>query len=108
VLKATADRIKSEIRETDTVARIGGDEFVVILSSLPEIAIAKRIAGSLIRKISEPLSVESANVRVSVSIGIALYPENGDTAETLIRSADKAMYRIKRQGKDNFGFALLD
>jgi len=108
VLKATADRIKSEIRETDTVARIGGDEFVVILSSLPEIAIAKRIAGSLIQKISEPLSVESANVRVSVSIGIALYPENGDTAEALIHSADKAMYRIKRQGKDNFGFALPD
>jgi len=108
VLKATADRIKNEIRETDTVARIGGDEFVVILSSLPEIAIAERIAGSLIQKIAEPLSVESAKVGVSVSIGIALYPENGDTAEDLIRSADKAMYRIKRQGKDNFGFALLD
>ena len=108
VLKATADLIKSEIRETDTVARIGGDEFVVILSSLPEIAIARRIAGSLIQKISEPLSVEAADVRVSVSIGIALYPENGDTAEDLIRSADKAMYRIKRQGKDYFGFALLD
>ena len=108
VLKATADRIKNETRETDTVARIGGDEFIVILSSLPEIAIAKRIAGNLVRKISEPLSVESTDVRVSVSIGIALYPENGDTAEALIRSADEAMYRIKRQGKDNFGFALLD
>jgi diguanylate cyclase (GGDEF)-like protein/PAS domain S-box-containing protein len=108
VLKAAADRITGEIRETDTVARIGGDEFVVILSSLPEIAIAERIAGSLIQKISEPLIVESANIKVSASIGIALYPENGDTAEDLIRSADKAMYRIKRQGKDNFGFAQLD
>ena len=108
VLKATADRIKGEIRETDTVARIGGDEFVVILSSLPEIAIAKRIAGSLIEKISAPLSVDSADIKVSVSIGIALYPQNGDTAEDLIRSADKAMYRIKREGKANFGFALLD
>ena len=106
VLKATADRIRGEIRETDTAARIGGDEFVVILSSLPEIAIANRIAGSLIQKISEPLSVESADIKVSVSIGIALYPKNGDTAEDLIRSADKAMYRIKRQGKDNFGFSL--
>jgi diguanylate cyclase (GGDEF)-like protein/PAS domain S-box-containing protein len=105
VLKATADRIKGEIRETDTVARIGGDEFVVILSSLPEIAIAERIAGSLIQKISEPLSVESADVKVSASIGIALYPEHGDTAEDMIRSADKAMYQVKRQGKSNFGFA---
>jgi diguanylate cyclase (GGDEF)-like protein len=108
VLKATADRIKNEIRETDTVARIGGDEFIVILSSLPEIAIAKRITSSLIEKISVPLNVDSADIKVSVSIGIALYPENGDTAEDLIRSADKAMYRIKREGKANFGFALLD
>lgn len=108
VLKATADRIKAEIRETDTVARIGGDEFVIILSSLPEIAIVKRIGRSLIEKISEPLSVGEIEVKVSVSIGIALYPENGETAEDLIRSADKAMYRVKRQGKNDFGFALSE
>ena len=108
VLKATADRIKAEIRETDTVARIGGDEFVVILSSLPEIGIAKRIAASLIQEIGEPLAVGSVDVKVSVSIGIALYPDNGETAEDLIRAADHAMYRVKRQGKDNFGFALAE
>ena len=105
VLKATADRIKAEIRETDTVARIGGDEFVVILSSLPEIAIVNRIASSLIQRISEPLVVGETEVMVSASIGVALYPENGETAEDLIRSADHAMYRVKRQGKNNFGFA---
>ncbi len=108
VLKAAADRIKNEIRETDTVARIGGDEFVVILSSLPEIGIAKRIAASLIQEISVPLTVGTVDVKVSVSIGIALYPENGETAEDLIRAADHAMYRVKRQGKDNFGFALAE
>jgi len=105
VLKATADRIKLEIRETDTVARIGGDEFVVILSSLPEIAIVKRIGRSLIQEISEPISLGGLEIKVSVSIGIALYPENGETAEDLIRSADQAMYRVKRLGKNNFGFA---
>ena len=105
MLKATADRIKAEIREADTVARIGGDEFVVILSSLPEIAIVKRIGRSLVEQISESLRVSETDVQVSVSIGIALYPENGETAEDLIRSADKAMYRVKRQGKNNFGFA---
>ena len=108
VLTATADRIKAEIRETDTVARIGGDEFVVILSSLPEISIAKRIASSLIKEIAEPLIVRSADIKVSASIGIALYPENGETAEDLIRAADHAMYRVKRQGKNNFGFALAE
>ena len=105
VLKATADRIKAEIRETDTVARIGGDEFVIILSSLPEIAIAERIAASLIAQIVQPILLQETRVTVSASIGIALYPENGVTAEDLIRSADKAMYQVKHSGKNSFGFA---
>lgn len=104
VLKVTADRIKAEIRETDTVARIGGDEFVIILSSLPDLQIVERIAASLIQQIAQPIHIEKAEVSVSVSIGISLYPENGTTAEQLIRSADKAMYQIKRQGKNDYGF----
>jgi diguanylate cyclase (GGDEF)-like protein/PAS domain S-box-containing protein len=108
VLRATADRIKAGIRETDTVARIGGDEFVIILSSLPEVAIAERIAHNLIEQIARPLRVARAQIEVSASIGIALYPEHGHGAEDLIRSADHAMYRIKHQGKNDFGFAQLD
>jgi diguanylate cyclase (GGDEF)-like protein len=104
VLKATADRIKSGIRETDTVARIGGDEFVIILSNLPEVSIAERIAANLIRRIAEPLRVGRAETSVSASIGIALYPAHGATPEELIRAADDAMYRIKHQGKNGFGF----
>jgi diguanylate cyclase (GGDEF)-like protein len=104
VLQATALRIKAEIRETDTVARIGGDEFIIILSSLPEVVVAERIASGLIEQIVQPIRVEKAEVVVSASIGISIYPDNGTTAEELIRSADKAMYQIKRQGKNNFGF----
>ena len=104
VLKATADRIKAEIRETDTVARIGGDEFVIILSSLPETEIVNRIAASVIEQIARPFDVKNIEVFTSASIGISLYPQNGTTAEALIRSADKAMYEIKRQGKNSFGF----
>ncbi len=104
VLQATALRIKAEIRETDTVARIGGDEFIIILSSLPEFEVAERIASGLTEQIVQPIRVEKAEVVVSASIGISIYPENGTTAEDLIRSADKAMYQIKRQGKNNFGF----
>jgi len=108
VLRATADRIKAGIRETDTVARIGGDEFVIILSSLPQLPIAQRIASNLIEQISRPLRVASAEIEVSASIGIALYPEHGNSAEDLIRSADHAMYRIKHRGKNDFGFAQQD
>jgi diguanylate cyclase (GGDEF)-like protein/PAS domain S-box-containing protein len=104
VLQATALRIKAEIRETDTVARIGGDEFIIILSSLPEFEVAERIASGLIEQIVQPIRVDKAEVVVSASIGVSIYPDNGTTSEDLIRSADKAMYQIKRQGKNNFGF----
>jgi len=103
VLKATADRIKAGIRETDTVARIGGDEFIVILSSLPEIPIAERIAKNLVRQIALPLKVGSLEIGVSASIGIALYPQHGADVEELIRAAESAMYQIKHEGKNSFG-----
>ena len=104
VLRESAARITAEIRETDTVARIGGDEFVIILSSLPEKSIANRIAESLVATIAQPVCVDAVEVAISASIGISLYPDHGVTAEELIRSADKAMYRVKRDGKNNFGF----
>ncbi len=105
MLKTTAERIKSGIRETDTVARIGGDEFIIILSSLPEVEIADRISSSLIRDLAKPIRIDEIEVQVSASIGIALYPQDGTTVEELIRAADRAMYRIKDEGKNNFGFA---
>jgi diguanylate cyclase (GGDEF)-like protein/PAS domain S-box-containing protein len=108
LLKVTAQRIRAEIRETDKVARIGGDEFVIILSSLPENEIAERIAASLIEQLAKPVFIEDTSVAISASIGISIYPQNGTTAEELIRSADKAMYRIKHQGKNDFGFVTLE
>jgi len=105
VLKVSADRIQAEIRESDTVARIGGDEFLVILSGLPDINIVKRIAGNLIESISKPIDTQQDQVTVSTSIGIALYPDNGLIADDLIRTADKAMYQVKHRGKNNFTFA---
>ena len=105
LLKATADRIKDAIRETDTVARIGGDEFVIILTNLPDRSIAARIADNLIRQISAPLRAGKVDIQVGASVGIALYPEHGDVAEELMRAADDAMYRVKHRGKNNYDFA---
>jgi len=104
VLKVAADRIKAEIRETDTVARIGGDEFVIILSSLPETEIVRRIATNLVAQLARPIYIEEVKIGISVSIGISMYPENGTTAEQLIRSADQVMYRVKHAGKNDFDF----
>ena len=104
VLRESAARITAEIRETDTVARIGGDEFVIILSSLPEKSIANRIADSLVTAIAQPVCIDAVEVVISASIGISIYPDHGVTAEELIRVADKAMYRVKRDGKNSFGF----
>ena len=86
------------------MARIGGDEFVVILTSLPNMQIAERIAAGIIERVAQPIEIDRIRVEVSVSIGISLYPANGITAEELIRAADKAMYRVKRRGKNSFGF----
>ena len=104
VLKITAERIQAEIRESDTVARIGVDEFLVILSGLPDTEIAERIAQNLIDSISQPINLLQKQVNVSTSIGIALYPDDESSADDLIRAADKAMYAVKHRGKSNFAF----
>ena len=104
VLKITANRIKGEIRETDTVARIGGDEFLVILSGLPDLSVVERIAASLVLQVSQPITIDHNQVAVGASIGIALYPDDASDSEELIRIADKAMYSVKSRGKNSFGF----
>jgi len=104
VLKVTADRISARVRETDTTARIGGDEFLVILSNFTDLEIVERIANNIISDISQEILIEQNAINIGVSIGIAVYPKDGKTSAELIRQADTAMYRIKRAGKNNFGF----
>ncbi len=105
VLKGVAERIKSCIRAVDTVARIGGDEFVVVMSNIELKSEATHVAQRLIETLSEEFPVEGGIARVGASIGIALYPDNATTADELLRLADASMYEIKRKGKNNFGFA---
>jgi len=105
VLKVTAGRIKAEIRETDTVARIGGDEFVVIITGVPDLGVIKRVAENLVEQVAQVIQVNQQEISIGASLGIALYPEDGNTPEELIRQADRAMYRVKHSGKNNYGFS---
>ena len=105
VLKILAGRFQDVVRETDTVARIGGDEFLVILSGVREINNVERIAAKLIEETSHAVSIGDYNFNVGLSIGIALYPPAGSNADELIQAADKAMYQAKKNGRNCFRFA---
>ena len=105
VLKEVAQRLLSCARETDTVARVGGDEFLLISTGLRTPENAAQIAEKMIHVVSQPVIVNGRQAVVSASIGIALYPDHGEEMDQLIKQADDAMYRIKNTGKNEFGFA---
>ncbi|SDP70763.1 diguanylate cyclase (GGDEF) domain-containing protein [Rhodoferax sp. OV413] len=98
LLVEVAKRVRAQIRETDVLARLGGDEFAVLLAPLHNIEDATRISDKIIASMAEPLVQRPADRIVpSLSIGIAIYPVHGQTAEQLLRAADSAMYRVKTQ-----------
>ncbi|MDX9885781.1 diguanylate cyclase domain-containing protein [Thauera sp.] len=99
VLKDVAERIRRNIRESDTAARIGGDEFVVLLRSIESHEDAARVAQKVREAIDQPFELEACSLTVSASIGLAIYPVDGLDAAALSRHADAAMYRAKDAGK---------
>jgi len=104
ILKEIAQRLIDCVRQTDTVARVGGDEFLIIAPGNNARKSALRIAEKVISRIPQPVEYESRQVEVSTSIGIAIYPEDGTETRLLIKKADEAMYHIKRSGKNRFCF----
>ena len=102
VLKTVAQRLSSAVREADTVSRYGGDEFLILLSEVSQPSDAELIAGKLIAAIAEPCRVGGHVLQLSASIGISLYPDDGEDIDLLIRKADNAMYRAKRHGPGSF------
>ena len=102
LLRAVANRLRAVLREGDTIARMGGDEFTVLLGDLNSPDDAAKIAQKLLDTIGHPLSVEGHELYVTPSIGIALYPGDGDTAEALLKNADSAMYRAKEAGRNSY------
>lgn len=102
VLKEVAARLSKAVRASDTVARLGGDEFLVIQAGAANFDAAEILAKKLIETLALPLRYAENTLRVGCSIGIAFYPDHGETVEDLIKKADDAMYGVKRNGKDNF------
>ncbi len=102
VLTTTARRLLDSVRLTDTVARIGGDEFVVLLGDLSDVSRAESIAAKIVAAVSAPVDIGSSPVFVTVSVGVCTYPEGGRDAETLMQNVDEAMYAAKTQGRNAF------
>jgi diguanylate cyclase (GGDEF)-like protein len=104
LLVAFAKRLQGALREIDLVARLGGDEFTVIAEGLKDPGDAVAIADKVIATMRDPIDVDGRPLSASTSIGVALYRE-GDTAQTLMQRADKAMYQAKRAGRARYRLA---
>ena len=104
VLIQAAKRIVSEVRERDTVARLGGDEFVVVMPNVRNESIVRSMAERLLARLGEAFTVRDVDHYVSASIGVVMFPEDGDSVETLLKNADAAMYRAKDAGRGRFEF----
>ncbi|NOQ31939.1 MAG: diguanylate cyclase [Helicobacteraceae bacterium] len=102
ILKIVGSRLKSVLRDGDTVARVGGDEFAIAIGDISDVEHVKRIASTLIKEVNEFCPYKSEKCHVGVSIGISFYPEHGKSIGELMKRADQAMYNIKRMGKNNY------
>ena len=104
VLKQVAERLGKQLREVDTICRMGGDEFVVVLPEIRRAADAANVAAKILETVGQPFLVEEREVTITPSVGISVFPEDGRDAESLIRNADAAMYHAKETGRANYQF----
>jgi diguanylate cyclase (GGDEF)-like protein/PAS domain S-box-containing protein len=102
LLQKVAQRLKRILRKKDTIARIGGDEFIIILPNLKHIREAIQTAEVIIESLKASFSLNGQEVYISTSIGISFYPYDGEDIESLIRNADRAMYQAKKSGRNHF------
>jgi len=104
VLKKTAQRLTASVREGDTVSRHGGDEFLVLLNEVPQASDAAQIATHMATALAQPIRVFGHEIFLTASIGISIFPDDGDDLDTLIQRADAAMYRTKNHGRGGYAF----
>ncbi|HYD67464.1 PAS domain S-box protein [Azospirillum sp.] len=107
LLTVIARRLETAVRRADTLARLGGDEFVVVLSEVKTVADAELVAGKVIAAINEPVAMRVGTIHVGASVGIGLYPADGSDAASVMRAADRAMYRAKADGRNQYALPAL-
>lgn len=108
VLIAVAQRIQQLIREEDTLSRLGGDEFTLILKNIKSIQDAAIVSQKIIDALKDPIIIQGMELYISSSIGIAIYPDDAQIANNLVKFADAAMYRAKEEGRNNYQFYTTD
>lgn len=108
LLQAVADRLKLTVREGDTVARVHGDEFVVILEGIDTPEPAARVAVKIVAALGSPFMIDEREIRIGTSVGIAIFPDHATDPETLLRCADIAMYDAKQGGRNGYRFFTED
>jgi diguanylate cyclase (GGDEF)-like protein len=104
LLQSMAERLRSVLREGDTVGRVGGDEFVIILNDQSSEEVIFRAMQRIASRVAEPITIEGKELYVTCSAGISMYPQDGEDVDTLLKNADAAMYRAKEHGRNNFQF----
>lgn len=104
VLQIIAQRLTASVRESDTVSRVGGDEFVCFMSNLHDIEDSRVVASRILDEVLKPVVVDGHVLAVSTSIGVALWPADAESVDQLLRFADMAMYTVKQRGKNGVGF----
>ncbi|MDR4508173.1 MAG: sensor domain-containing diguanylate cyclase [Candidatus Brocadiaceae bacterium] len=104
LLRNVADRLHMCIREGDTIARLGGDEFLILLPGITRAGDVSNVARKIINAFKQPCIIDNHKIIITISIGIALYPNDGNNAETLLKNADESMYQAKESGRNNYKF----
>ncbi|MBL6987912.1 MAG: EAL domain-containing protein [Methylobacter sp.] len=108
LLREAAKRIKNLVRKEDTVSRYAGDEFVVFMENIPDAKNPAKLAQKLIDTFNAPVYIKGYRLKISISVGISLFPQDGKDTDTLIKNADAAMYRAKKEGRNNFQYYSLE
>jgi diguanylate cyclase (GGDEF)-like protein/PAS domain S-box-containing protein len=104
LLQQVAERIRKSVREADTVARFGGDEFVIIMQDVPDLEAAALVASKVITEVTRSFTLYQREIYIGASVGITVYPDDAGSPDALLRNADMAMYQAKERGRNNYQF----